>query len=83
MTRKLRRPLKSSCRYSDDLGCQLEAAAPDFHDAYDIFQTLRAWSFELSFAERFAEFGEEQFKETIRWNVAQGQTLDWRGYQPH
>ena len=57
------------------LGCQLERAQPDFRDAYDIFQTLRAWSFELSFAERFAEFGEEQFKETIRWNVAQGKDL--------
>ena len=58
-----------------DLGCRLESAHPDFRDAYDIFQTLRAWSFELSFAERFAEFGEEQFKETIRWNVAQGKDL--------
>jgi len=55
-----------------DLGCHLEWAAPDFRDAYEIFQTLRAWSYELSFSERFAEFGEEQFKETIRWNVAQG-----------
>ena len=55
-----------------DLGCRLEWAAPDFRDAYEIFQTLRAWSYELSFADRFAEFGEEQFKETIRWNVAQG-----------
>ena len=58
-----------------DLGCHLEGAAPDFRDAYEIFQTLRAWSFELSFAERFAEFGQEQFKETIRWNVAQGKDL--------
>ena len=58
-----------------DLGCQLEGAAPDFRDAYDIFQTLRAWSFELSFAEHFAEFGEERFKDAIRWNVAQGKRL--------
>lgn len=58
-----------------DLGCVVEAAAPDFSDAYDIFQILRAWSYELSFAERFAEFGEERFKETIRWNVAQGRRL--------
>ena len=58
-----------------ELGCQLEWAAPDLRDAYDIFQTLRAWSFELNFAERFAEFGEEQFKGTIRWNVAQGARL--------
>ena len=58
-----------------DLGCHLEHTSPDFRDAYDIFQTLRGWSFELSFAERFAEFGEEAFKETIRWNVAQGKRL--------
>jgi amidase len=58
-----------------DLSCQLEWAQPDFRDAYEIFQTMRAWSFELSFAERFAEFGEEQFKETIRWNVEQGRHL--------
>jgi len=58
-----------------DLGCQVEQAAPDFRDAYDIFQTLRAWSFELSFSEHFAEHGEERFKDTIRWNVAQGKRL--------
>ena len=58
-----------------DIGCDVEQAAPDFRDAYDIFQTLRAWGFELSFAERFAEFGEDRFKETIRWNVARGRAL--------
>ena len=59
----------------EDLGCNLEQAHPDFSDAYDIFQILRAWNFEASFAEHFAEFGEEAFKETIRWNAAQGQAL--------
>ena len=58
-----------------DLGCRVEEAHPDFRDAYDIFQTLRAWNFELSFADRFAEFGEESFKETIRWNVGRGKDL--------
>ena len=58
-----------------DLGCIVEDAAPDFSDAYEIFQTLRAWNFELSFAEHFAEFGEDAFKETIRWNAAQGRKL--------
>ncbi len=58
-----------------NLGCVVEHAEPDFRDAYDIFQTLRAWNFEQSFAEHFAEFGEEAFKETIRWNVAQGRIL--------
>ncbi len=58
-----------------DIGIAVEAAHPDFSDAYEIFQTLRAWSFELSFAEHFAQFGEGAFKETIRWNAAQGKRL--------
>ncbi len=58
-----------------DLGCIVERAEPDFSDAYDIFQTLRAWNFELSFAEHFANFGEDAFKETIRWNAAKGRGL--------
>ncbi|MCY3834146.1 MAG: amidase [Chloroflexi bacterium] len=58
-----------------DLGCSIERAQPDFRDAYEIFQTLRAWSFEQSFADYFAEFGEEQFKDAIRWNVEQGRRL--------
>ena len=58
-----------------DLGCHVEQAHPDFRDAYDIFQTLRAWNFELTFSELFAEFGEDQFKETIRWNAAKGKDL--------
>ena len=45
-----------------DLGCQVEGAAPDFRDAYDIFQTLRAWNFELSFAEPFAELAKNASK---------------------
>ena len=58
-----------------ELGCIVDKAQPDFADAYDIFQTLRAWNFELSFAEHFAAFGEDAFKETIRWNVARGKEL--------
>ncbi len=58
-----------------DIGCRLEHDQPDFRDAYEIFQTLRAWNFELSFADLFAEFGQAAFKETIRWNVQQGKSL--------
>ena len=29
----------------------------------------------MSFAEHFAQFGEENFKETIRWNAAKGREL--------
>lgn len=69
------RTIESQLPVFAELGCALEDAAPDFRDAYDIFQTLRAWSFELSFAQPFAEFGEERFKEAIRWNVARGKRL--------
>ncbi len=58
-----------------DIGIAVEQAHPDFADAYDIFHMLRAWSFELSFAEHFAQYGEESFKETIRWNARQGEQL--------
>jgi len=58
-----------------DIGCHIDNTHPDFQDAYDIFQTLRAWGFELSFSDRFAEHGEEQFKDTIRWNVERGKNL--------
>lgn len=58
-----------------DLGCHVEADHPDFRDACDIFQTLRAWNYELAFADRFAEFGEEAFKETIQWNASRGRAL--------
>ena len=58
-----------------DLGCTIEETAPDFRDAYDIFHTLRAWNFELAHADNFARYGEENFKDTIRWNVEQGRGL--------
>lgn len=67
--------IQNELRAFGDLGCRLERDQPDFSDAYDIFQTLRAWNFELSFAEHFAEFGEDAFKETIRWNAAKGRAL--------
>ena len=72
---KVVRTIEEQLPTFNEFGCAVEAAAPDFGDAYDIFQTLRAWNFELSFAALFAEFGEARFKETIRWNVAQGKRL--------
>ena len=67
--------IESQLNHFSDGGCIVEEAAPDFRDAYEIFQTLRAWSFELTFSELFEQYGEQQFKETIRWNAAQGKQL--------
>ena len=58
-----------------DVGVEVVPDCPDFSDAYEVFQTLRAWNFELTFSELFAEFGEAQFKDSIRWNAAQGTKL--------
>ena len=58
-----------------DVGVEVVPDCPDFSDAYEVFQTLRAWNFELTFSALFAEFGEAQFKDTIRWNAAQGTKL--------
>ena len=73
--KRVRDTIQAQLPVFSDLGCRVEQAHPDFRDAYDIFQTLRAWSFEQSFAEHFAQFGEEAFKETIRWNAAKGRSL--------
>ena len=58
-----------------ELGMDVESAHPDFSGAYEVFQTLRAWNFEQTFSPLFAEFGEAPFKDTIRWNAAQGKAL--------
>ena len=58
----------------EDLGCVVEDAVPDFKDADEIFKVLRAWSFELNFSE-LLESHPEQLKDTVIWNIREGQKL--------
>ena len=58
----------------DDLGCDVEEAEPDLSDAREIFQAMRAWSFELSHGALLAEH-RDQMKESVIWNIEQGQRL--------
>jgi amidase len=54
-----------------DVGCVVEAAAPDLADAAEVFQVLRAHGF----ASRFADFYEterDKLKDTVQWNTARG-----------
>ena len=51
-----------------ELGCHVAEAMPDLHDARDIFQTLRAWHFDISTGELYDE-RRDQLKDTVRWNV--------------
>ncbi len=50
------------------LGCQVSLDRPDLGDAGEIFQTLRAWHFEISCG-AFYDRAKDQLKDTVRWNV--------------
>jgi amidase len=58
----------------EDLGCVVEPAAPDFSDADEIFQVLRAFSFELGKG-ALLDSHREQMKDTVIWNIEQGRLL--------
>jgi amidase len=59
----------------DDLGCIVEEKQPDFSDADEIFKVWRAWRFELQFAELLKNH-RELMKDTVIWNIEQGQRLN-------
>jgi amidase len=58
----------------ESLGCMVEDAEPDFSDADEIFKAWRAWSFEAGLAEEY-QHHKDQLKDTVIWNIEQGQTL--------
>ena len=57
-----------------DVGCLVDDDQPDFRDADEAFKVWRAWVFELKFTELLADH-RDQIKETVIWNVEQGQKL--------
>lgn len=54
-----------------ELGCRVEETMPDLHDARHIFQTLRAWQFEISTGDLY-DNNYDDLKDTVRWNVELG-----------
>jgi amidase len=52
------------------LGCGVAEDAPDLGDAGEIFQTLRAWHFEISAGALYDQAG-DRIKDTVRWNIEQ------------
>ena len=60
------------------LGCALEEDTPDLSDANEIFQTLRAWQFELAYGE-LLDRHRALLKDTVVWNIEAGRKL--RGSQ--
>lgn len=53
------------------LGCDVVEATPDFTDAEEIFQTLRAWSFAQAHEADLRDH-RDQLKDTVIWNTEQG-----------
>ena len=56
------------------LGCAIDEAAPDFSDAHDIFQTLRAWQFEFNYGDLLDKH-RDLLKDTVIWNIEAGRKL--------
>lgn len=57
-----------------ELGCQVEDDEPDFRDADEIFQVLRAWSYAQTRGEDLKRHP-NLIKDTLVWNIEQGLKL--------
>jgi amidase len=57
-----------------DLGCEVEEATPDFSDAEEIFQTLRAWGYATKFKDDLDRY-RHLMKDTVIWNIERGLEL--------
>src|SRR5215468_5597229 len=56
------------------LGCSIEDGSPDFSDADEIFNTWRAWRFELRYGE-LLQTHRHLMKDTVIWNTEAGQHI--------
>ncbi len=57
-----------------DLGCDVDDGQPDFTDADEIFQTLRAWMFAHTKGDDF-KLHHSLMKDTVIWNIERGLNL--------
>ena len=64
----------SARRVFADLGCAIRDGEPDFADADEVFQTLRAWSFAEERGQDLRQH-RDLMKDTVIWNTEQGLRL--------
>lgn len=57
-----------------ELGCEIDEAQPDFSDADEVFQILRAWLFAQTKGDDF-KLHHSLMKDTVVWNIEQGLKL--------
>jgi amidase len=62
------------------LGCRVDEAWPDLTDAREIFQTLRAWHFDIS-AGSLYDARPDQLKDTVRWNIEEARRRSMSDHQ--
>jgi amidase len=65
---------EAAARRFEDMGVTVEEAAPDFSEAIDCFQVLRAHLFAADHAGHLAEH-RELLKDDVVWNIEQGLSL--------
>ena len=58
----------------ESLGCIVDEAEPDLHEADECFNAWRHWSVELSFGDLIAAHG-DQLNSYIHWHVEEGRKL--------
>jgi len=71
---RVTRVLEKQRHVFEDLGCIVEEGQPDFRDADEVFKVWRAWGFELQFGDLMQD-QRELMKETVIWNIEEGQKL--------
>lgn len=74
MESRVRDVLESKRGVFAELGCELSETAPDFTDADEVFQVLRAWRFEMSYSE-LLKTKRDMIKDTVIWNTEYGMKL--------
>jgi len=72
--REVAETLNAQRRIFADLGCAVEDATPDLHDADEIFKVMRAWYFELCYGQ-LLEKKRNMMKDTVIWNIERGAEL--------
>jgi amidase len=75
--RKVAAVLEARRGVFESLGALVEDGQPDLRDAREIFQVWRAWSFATRYGPMLAEH-RHQMKDTVVWNIEEGQKLTGR-----
>jgi amidase len=66
--------IEAQRRVFSELGCIVEDATPDLHDADEIFRVLRAWDYELAYGALLPKH-RALMKDTVIWNIEEGARL--------